>query len=87
MTSHWCLTPLTWLCLLEPHGTLIFIMSIGIGLEIGNTAVRAAVLERQGKALKLLAWREVPCETSSPESLTQGLTHVRRVFRSRLPDQ
>lgn len=56
-------------------------MSIGIGLEIASTAVRAAVLERQGKTLKLLAWREVPCETSSLESLTQGLTHLRRALK------
>jgi len=56
-------------------------MPAGIGLEIGATAIRAAVLERQGKTLKLLAWKEVPCDASSPESLTQGLSHLRRALK------
>lgn len=56
-------------------------MAVGIGLEVGGSVLRAAVVERRGSSRTLLAWREVPCDTSSTESLTQGLGHLRRTLR------
>lgn len=56
-------------------------MAIGAGIELGSAVLRAAVVERRGSTLKLLAWQEVPCDTNSPESLTQSLAHLRRTLR------
>jgi len=53
-------------------------MTVGIGIELGPTSLRAAVLERQGPTLRLASWQEQRCDSSSPEALTQALTQVRR---------
>jgi Tfp pilus assembly protein PilN len=58
-------------------------MAIGVGVEIGVAAVRAAVLEQQGTTLKLSGWADVPCDTSSPQALTQSLAHIRSSLRLR----
>lgn len=56
-------------------------MAVGIGVEVGSAGLRAAVLERQGSSLNLLAWQELPCDTGSPEVLAQGLSTLRRTLR------
>ena len=58
-------------------------MTLGVGIEVGATAVRAAVLEQGGSSLRLVAWGEVPCDTTSPQALTQSLIHLRRSLHVR----
>jgi len=60
-------------------------MTVGIGLELGATSLRAAVLERQGPTLQLTGWQEQPCDTGSPEALTQALIQLRRSLRVSRP--
>src|SRR3989338_1187543 len=58
--------------------------SRGIGIELGSASVRAVVLEGVARdpkrRVKLLASRELPCETASPDALTQTLIQLRRTL-------
>lgn len=65
-------------------------MALGVGVEIGPSAVRAVVLGRTGgssgrNASTLLAGHAVSCETSNPEALTRALAQLRSVLRIRQP--
>ena len=71
-------------------------MALGVGVELGPSAVRAVVVERasfgglrtpvpsgvEGRAaqLKLLAAREIPCDTANAEALTRTLTQLRQAL-------
>lgn len=71
-------------------------MALGVGVELGPSALRAVIVERasfgglkpplpsgvEGRAapLKLLAAREVPCETANAEALTRALTQLRQAL-------
>jgi Tfp pilus assembly PilM family ATPase/Tfp pilus assembly protein PilN len=64
-------------------------MSIGIGIELSPAAVRAVVLEGvnppQSARVKVLASRELPCETANPDALTQALIQLRRALSLNQP--
>src|SRR3989338_5984252 len=59
-------------------------MSKGIGIELGPASIRAVVLEgvaRDAKRrVKLLAARELPCDTANADALTQALIQLRRTL-------
>lgn len=59
-------------------------MSKGIGIELGPASIRAVVLEgaaRDAKRrVKLLATRELPCDTANADALTQALIQLRRTL-------
>lgn len=58
---------------------------LGVGIELGASAVRAVVLERTGQgaaaALTLRSATELPCDTANPDVLTQTLMQLRRALR------
>lgn len=64
-------------------------MSVGIGIELGPTALRAVVLEGVAGApsarVKVRACRELPCETGNPDALTQALIQLRRILPPNQP--
>jgi Tfp pilus assembly protein PilN/Tfp pilus assembly PilM family ATPase len=59
-------------------------MATGIGIELSPAALRAVVLEgtARGSAarIKIVASRELPCETGNPDALTQALIQLRRTL-------
>ena len=60
-------------------------MALGIGVELGPTALRAVAVERSGQRLTLLAAHDGPCDTSNAEALTRALTEARRSLRITTP--
>jgi len=62
---------------------------MGIGIELGPAAVRAVALERLAPArsarVKVLASRELSCDTANPDALTQALIQLRRVLSLNQP--
>ena len=52
-------------------------MALGIGIQLGPTALRAVVLERSNARLKLVAAHETLCDTSNAQALTRALTDLR----------
>mgnify|MGYP001588825048 CR=1 FL=1 len=56
-------------------------MAIGIGVDVGSSSVRVAVLERgSGGTLILRATQEAPCDTARADALTNALTQLRRTL-------
>lgn len=56
-------------------------MPSAVGIELGPSAVRGAVLEQAGQRLQLSASREIACDTANPEALTRALTDLRRSLK------
>ncbi len=70
------------------------LMAIGVGLELGPSSIRVVVLERSGSKgserpgalpVRVVAWRDVACETTQPEALTRTLSELRRALRLTTP--
>jgi len=59
-------------------------MVIGVGVELGPSALRAVIVERAAQ-LKLLAAREIPCDTANAEALTRTLTQLRQTLPIKTP--
>ncbi len=59
-------------------------MAIGVGVELGPSALRAVIVERAAQ-LKLLAAREIPCDTANAEALTRTLTQLRHALPIKTP--
>jgi Tfp pilus assembly protein PilN len=56
-------------------------MAIGIGVDVGSSSVRVAVLERGSDGtLTLRATQEAPCDTARADALTNALTQLRRTL-------
>lgn len=55
--------------------------SLGVGIELTPRLVRGVLLEPSATKFKLLAVRELPCESSDSEALTQALLELRRDLR------
>ena len=60
-------------------------MTIGIGIELGPSAIQGAVLERSGQGIKLVGVAEVPCDTTNLDALSQALMQLRRTMRITQP--
>ena len=60
-------------------------MTVGIGVEIGSSGLRAAVLEREGARLTLRAAHEVGCDTANPETLSRAFAELRQILRNTGP--
>ncbi len=64
-------------------------MSLGVGIELSASAVRAVIVERSGggsaATLTLRGSCEMPCDTANPDALTQTLAHVRTTLRMTQP--
>jgi Tfp pilus assembly protein PilN len=60
-------------------------MAVAVGIELGPSAVRGAVLERAGSRLRLLAAQETGCDTSDTEALTRALADLKRRLPIRSP--
>ena len=60
-------------------------MAIGVGIEIGPSAVRGMVLEHAGPSIKVLGAQDLPCETANAEALTRTLTQLRLHLRIAVP--
>jgi len=60
---------------------MLFSMPSAVGVELGLTGIRAAVLEHTGQQLRLTASRDVACDPSNPEALTRALSELRRSMR------
>jgi Tfp pilus assembly protein PilN len=56
-------------------------MAVGIGIELGPSGLRAAVLEREGARLMLRAVHELACDTASPATLARALSELRQALR------
>lgn len=59
-------------------------MAIGIGVELGPSAIQVVVVSGP-KPLRLVAAREIPCESADPNALTRALTQLRSSLRIRHP--
>jgi len=59
-------------------------MAIGIGVELGPSAIQVAVVSGP-KPLRLLAAREIPCDSADGGVLTRALTQLRSSLRIRHP--
>jgi Tfp pilus assembly protein PilN len=60
-------------------------MSVGIGIELAPTAVRGVIAEPSGSRIKVVAAREVPCDTADLDALTRALTALRTHLRVSAP--
>jgi len=58
---------------------------VGVGVELGPSSLRVAVVERVGPRLALRAAQEAPCDTSQAEPLARALTEVRQRLRITAP--
>jgi Tfp pilus assembly PilM family ATPase/Tfp pilus assembly protein PilN len=60
-------------------------MALGIGIELAPAAVRGVIVEPSGSRVKLVAAREVACETARLDALTRALVELRQHLRFSAP--
>ena len=60
-------------------------MAVGVGIELGPSGLRAAILARESQRLVLRATHEVACDTANPDALSRALTELRHLIRQTSP--